>query len=159
MNETAFDLVPVIPAAHTDLSTVLMTVVGVVLLICVAAMVIVLRRYITRPDLHGLSRDEIRLRWIEIEKVAATGQMGVKMAIVEADTLLDSALKSMTIPGQTLGERLKFAGYRYPELRKVWSAHRMRNQIVHESSFEVSSSQGRYALSEYRKALKVLHVL
>lgn len=158
MNENTFDLAPA-AGAPPNLSIVLMVVVGVVLLVCVVAMVIVLHRYLTRPDLHGMSRDEIRLRWLEIEKIAETGQMGIKMAIVEADTLLDSALKSLTMSGQTLGERLKFAGYRYPELRKVWTAHRIRNQIVHESSFEISSSQGRYALSEYKKALKVLHIL
>ncbi len=81
------------------------------------------------------------------------------MAIVEADKLLDSSLKSMTIPGETLGERLKFASYKYPELRKVWFAHKLRNQLVHEASFEISVGQAKSALHEYKKALKVLHVL
>ena len=54
------------------------------------------------------------------------------LALIEADKLLDFFLKARHFAGNTLGERLKVAGYRFPELRKVWPAHKMRNRIVHE---------------------------
>ncbi|OGL79042.1 hypothetical protein A3E39_02235 [Candidatus Uhrbacteria bacterium RIFCSPHIGHO2_12_FULL_60_25] len=158
MEETIFNLEPATRAA-TSLPPVAIAVIAVLILLILAAMVIVLRRYLTQPEMHGMSREEIRARWEEIEKIGASSVMGGKMAIVEADKLLDSSLKSMTIPGETLGERLKFASYKYPELRKVWFAHKLRNQLVHEASFEISVSQAKAALHEYKKALRVIHVL
>lgn len=158
MDETLLDLEPA-SAAASFAPYAAVIVVGVILLIFIIAMAIVLRRYLGRPELHGMNRDEIRLRWEEIEKLAQTGLMGAKMSVVEADKLLDSALKSMTMPGETLGARLKFASYKYPELRKVWFAHKLRNQLVHETSFDLSLSQAKAALHEYKKALKVVHVI
>ncbi|HWR00151.1 MAG TPA: hypothetical protein VN397_04895 [Candidatus Methylomirabilis sp.] len=158
MNETIFNLEP-ITRGTPYVSSLAFAVVGIIVLLLIIAMVIVLRRYLAHPELHGMSREEIRVRWEEIEKIAGTGVIGAKMAIVEADKLLDGSLKSMAIPGETMGERLKFAGYKYPELRNVWFAHKLRNQLVHESTFEITQSQAKAALHEYKKALKVIHVL
>lgn len=139
---------------------VLMIFLGAVVLFLFAAMTVVLRRLLTRPSMHGLTREQIRERWDEIERLTDDGGlMGAKMAIVEADKLLDGALKSLMIPGESLGERLKSAGYKYPELKHVWFAHKLRNQLVHEHSFEISHGQAKKALHEFKKALKVLNVL
>jgi hypothetical protein len=134
-------------------------VVVLFILILLIVVLIVLRRFLTRPELHGLTRDDVARRWQEIERTAQSGTMGAKMAIMEADKLLDGVLKSMSVPGETLGERLKFAGYKYPELRHVWYAHKLRNQIVHETSFEIGPRDAKSALQAFQKALKTLHVL
>jgi hypothetical protein len=118
-----------------------------------------IKRLFTRPEMYGLSREEIMERWGMIRKTGTQGIMGAKLAIMEADTLLDSALKSMTMPGTTLGERLKVACYKYPKLRNVWWAHKLRNQLVHESSFQIGQRQANQALDEYEKALKTLNLL
>lgn len=131
--------------------------VGLLFLIIAIALI---RRLMNREELHGLSREQIKKKWEEIESVSKTaGIMGKKMAIVEADKLLDSALKSMMMPGNTIAERLKVASYKYPELKRVWFAHKLRNQIVHETTFEIGERQERTAIEAYRKALKVIHVL
>ncbi len=112
-----------------------------------------------RPELHGMSQEQIQARWEEIEKIAAAGSMGGKMAIMEADKLLDSALKSMMMSGETLGERLKFACYKYPDLQKVWNAHRLRNRIVHETVFEPGRAEVSAALRDFKRALQTLKLL
>ena len=162
MNDTLFDYGTASPAtsgAGVSLSWIVVVVVAALILIAIITLFIVIRRMLNKPELHGLSREEILRHWTEIEKISTTGGMGAKMAIVEADKLLDGALKSMSMAGDTLGERLKFASYKYPELRKVWFAHKLRNQIVHEMTFEVSPSQARSAIHEYKKALKTIQVL
>lgn len=119
-----------------------------------------LKRYLTRPDLMGMSREEIRRRWDELRKTSeSNGLMGAKLALLEADNLLDSGLKSLMMPGETLGERLKVACYKYPKLKNVWWAHKLRNQLAHESSFQISPRQARQALDEFEKALKILNIL
>ena len=118
-----------------------------------------LKRRLTRPEMMGLSREEMAKRWIEIRKTSQQGLMGAKLAIMEADTLLDSGLKSMMMPGETLGERLKVACYKYPNLRNVWWAHKLRNSMAHEVSFQISSGEARRAIDEFEKALKTLNVM
>lgn len=117
-----------------------------------------LMRLLRRPELHGLSRERIAQLWAQIEKTADQGTMGAKLAVIEADKLLDGALKSMMMPGDTLGERLKAAGYKYPDIRHVWGAHRLRNQLVHDSSFDLTTRQAHSALRDYKAALKTLNV-
>lgn len=119
-----------------------------------------LRNIFARRQFDERDRDVLRQRWREIGKMAdQPGEMGRKMAVLEADKLLDQALKSLAMPGQTLGDRLKFAQYKYPELRDVWWAHRVRNQLAHETSAHLDPAVGRRALASFRKALERLGAL
>jgi len=119
-----------------------------------------LARKLFAPKLHGLDRKGIQARWNEIEGMVRGGaEMQLKIAVMEADKLLDHALKAMAMPGTTLGERLKFAAYRYPRVSDVWWAHRLRNQLVHESSFYLEPHMARKAIAQYRKTLQMLNLM
>jgi len=76
--------------------------------------------------------------------------------LLKADNLFDDVLKSVGFGGSTLGERLKVASYKYPKLREVWEAHKIRNRLVHESEFELSLSQTKRAIEIFKRALKNL---
>lgn len=145
-----------------DVSLMPYIVLGILALIVFVALVIGLRklfRYLSRPEMNGMSREQIKARWMEIRKTSEQGVMGAKLAIMEADTLLDAGLKSMMMPGDTLGERLKVACYKYPNLRGVWPAHKLRNSLAHEATFQLSTRQAKLALDEFEKALKILNVM
>lgn len=117
-------------------------------------------RRLFAPKLQGMDRGAIKSRWDEIERLASSGgEMNLKMAVMEADKLLDHALKAMAIPGMTLGDRLKFAAYKYPNIRHVWNAHRLRNQLAHEASYYLDPSLARKAIRDFKDALKLLKVL
>lgn len=118
-----------------------------------------LLKKLQRPTTRGLTPQKIKETWAEIEKTSEHGLMGAKLAVIEADKLLDTVLRSMGQPGETLGERLKTAEYRYPNIRNVWPAHKLRNQLVHDSTFEISINQAKRALQDFKSALKTLHVL
>jgi hypothetical protein len=133
--------------------------VAVVVLILLIWALWKLKRLLTRPEMYGLTREQMAARWAEVRKTSQQGLMGAKLALMEADTLLDSGLKSMMIPGDTLGERLKVACYKYPKLRDVWWAHKLRNQLAHEASFQISAREAGRALDEFERALKILNVL
>lgn len=128
-------------------------------LILLAWLILWLKKRLTRPELLGLTREQIAARWIEIRATSKQSLMGAKLALLEADTLLDSGLKSMMMPGETLGERLKVACYKYPKLRDVWWAHKLRNSLAHEATFQISPRQAEQALNEFEKALKTINVL
>lgn len=133
--------------------------VAVAAFIALIWLILWLKKRLTRPEMLGLTREQIAERWKQIRVTSQQGLMGAKLAIMEADTLLDSGLKSLMMPGETLGERLKVACYKYPKLQNVWWAHKLRNQIAHEATFQISSRQAMQALDEFEKALKTLNVL
>jgi hypothetical protein len=119
-----------------------------------------LKRLLLSPRLEGMDRAGILARWSEIERMIAGGaEMQLKVAVMEADKLLDHALKAMAMPGTTLGERLKFAAYKYPKIRNVWNAHRLRNQLVHEASHYLDPAMARRAVRDYKEALRTLNLL
>ena len=116
-----------------------------------------LRRWWASRKFDGSDLASMRRRWAEIESMSSQpGEMGLKMAVMEADKLLDNALKTLAMPGNTLGERLKFAGYKWPDLKKVWWAHRVRNQLAHEASYHLDSGIARRAIRSYGSALKLM---
>jgi len=134
-------------------------VLGTLVVAIMLAIVITRFRRRSNLDLFGMSREDVRERWTQIEKTSRDGVMGAKLAVMEADSLLDSVFKSMAMPGNTLGERLKVASARYPEIRSVWWAHKLRNQIAHDSSFRLGNRQAKNALDEFHRALKKLGAL
>lgn len=118
-----------------------------------------LRRWF-RGQLHDpRDRQFIRGEWGNIQHLAqANNEASLQLAVMQADKLLDHVLKNMMMPGSTLGERLKVACIKYPELKDVWWAHKVRNSIVHEpGSHSVRKLQ--QALNEFEKAFKKLGAL
>jgi hypothetical protein len=134
-------------------------IIGLVIVIVLGIAFQKLLHAFRRPELHGLTPEKILETWNQIEQMANQGVMGSKLAVIEADKLLDGVLRSMIMPGETMGERLKSASYKYKDINKVWPAHKLRNQMVHDTTFEISSSQAKRALKDFEAALITLHVL
>lgn len=112
------------------------------------------RRFIISRRYDVSDRKNLRARWVEIEAMLEKpGDMHLKLAVLEADKLLDHSLKALSFSGKGLGDRLKFAQYRHPKLRNVWWAHKIRNQIAHEASFHLDRGTAKRAIKEFKKAL------
>lgn len=107
---------------------------------------------------HGskdLNVEKYRRRWIEIERlVKKDDRQSCQFAIIEADKLLDIAMKERGIKGDTMGERLKTAKDSWSNRDAVWSAHKLRNQIVHEADVKIGYDTTKRALAGFKKALK-----
>lgn len=117
-------------------------------------------RYFRSKNLENLERGEIKKRWNEIEGLLdKKNAMSYKLAVLEADKLFDLVLKNMYFPGSDMGERLKAACYKYSELRKIWWPHKIRNQIVHESTYEINYKTAKAAIDAFKKGLEELGVL
>ena len=63
------------------------------------------------------------------------------------------------MPGDNMGQRLKYACNKYEPLKKVWWAHKIRNQLVHESTFHLDRRTGERAVKAFKKALETLGAL
>ena len=106
---------------------------------------------------HEFNKQEYQTRWLKIENgLERNDRRSYNFTVLEADKLLDRALNEMGVPGKSMGEKLKKIGDKMPEINRIWQAHKLRNQIVHESDFELSYEQARRALAIFRQALKDL---
>lgn len=64
--------------------------------------------------------------------IASPEESNWKLAIFEADIILDNLTKEIGLVGDTLGERLMSADRaRFKTLQNAWDAHKFRNMIAH----------------------------
>ncbi|MEI7917978.1 MAG: hypothetical protein WCH58_01190 [Candidatus Saccharibacteria bacterium] len=78
------------------------------------------------------------------------------LSVLNADKLVDQALRDLGIKGQTMGERMKNSVTLFSDRNGIWTAHKLRNTIAHESDARVTYEDAKYALSCFRQALKDL---
>ena len=73
-------------------------------------------------------------RWDKVtELVRSQNQGDWVLAIIEADTMLDSMLTSLGYPGESVGEKLTRTNtMQFPSLEFAWQAHKIRNKVAHE---------------------------
>jgi hypothetical protein len=74
-----------------------------------------------------------------------------KLAIIEADSMLEVLLDRLGFKGETLGDKLKAANQEnFPQLSTAWEVHTIRNRIAHEGlAFELSQHEAKRVISLY----------
>lgn len=99
--------------------------------------------------------------WGKIKKRLETGlESELKLATIEADSLLNETLKRTGYPGESLGERLdKVTTDILPNLEEVRKVHEIRNNIIHDPTYRLSLEETKKALAIYEKALIELQTL
>lgn len=104
---------------------------------------------------------KITQEWDNIIKRLESGdEANHKLAVIEADKLLDTVLKKLTIPGSTMGERLKAIPVsQLPSIENIWKAHKLRNHLVHTSEFVLTDNKAKQAIDIYKQAFIELKVL
>ena len=70
----------------------------------------------------------------------------------------DEALKCLGYKGETMAERLVAAKTRLKNKDEVWSAHKIRNRLVHETNYHPTQKIVKRSLNGYYRAFKDLGV-
>ena len=83
-----------------------------------------------------------------------------KLAIIEADIVLDTALKEAGYAGVSLGERLKsIAPSQLQSLDDAWQAHKVRNQVAHGGTdFVLTRRLAEDTIKQYRRVFAELGI-
>jgi len=82
-----------------------------------------------------------------------------KLAIIEADNLLNKILERMGYKEETLGERLKkITADILPNIQEVSEAHKIRNNIVHDPDYKITLEKAQKTIKIYEKAFQGLNV-
>lgn len=101
--------------------------------------------------------DYYRSKLLEIEHQLKENEISsYHLSVLNGDKLVDQALRARGANGKTMGKRMKNSASRFSDKNGIWTAHKLRNKIAHESDTNVTYSQARFALANFRKALKDL---
>ena len=95
-------------------------------------------------------------RWERVlERLAAENPAEWKLAVIEADNMLDDVVKQLRTIGENLGERLKsIEPSDFLTLDDAWEAHKVRNRIAHESDFNLTKPQARDTIARYKRVFE-----
>ncbi len=79
-----------------------------------------------------------------------------RLAIIEADIMLDDLLDQLHLPGDTIGDKLKAVEKSdFITIDQAWEAHKVRNMIAHEgSNFLLNQHETRRIISLYGAVFK-----
>ena len=120
------------------------------------ALVILASIFAKRP--RKLNQAHYRTKWQDLQKLL-NDQATWPLAIIDADKLLDDALKAHKYRGKTMGERLVAAQRDIQANDDVWFGHKLRNRLVHEHDVKLKERDVKDALLGIRHALKDLGAL
>jgi hypothetical protein len=129
-----------------------------VLLLAIAlsgAAALLLINYFHKKLPRRLDQGYFHAQWAELLERVKTPD-GMILAVIDADKLLDEALKRRRFRGKTMGERLVAAQRTLSDNDAVWYAHKLRNRLVHEPSVRLKKREAQTALTGFRQGLKDL---
>lgn len=89
-------------------------------------------------------------KWRQItENIASESESDWKMAVMDADNLLEETLVDFGYKGESLGEMLKNA--KFDTLQNAWAGHKIRNEIAHNYSYRLTKQEAKRAVANYSK--------
>jgi hypothetical protein len=97
-------------------------------------------------------------KWAELQKLCGSKATWSE-AIINADKLLDDALKKKRFGGKSPGERLVAAQRKFTDNDSIWFAHKLRDKIKVEPKIKLRERDVKNALLGVRQALKDIGAL
>ncbi len=101
-------------------------------------------------------------RFADIKKhITSNNPNDWKLAIIEADIILDETLKKAGYAGASLGERLRsISPTQLQHLDDAWQAHKVRNQIAHGGAdFILTHRLAEGTIKQYQRVFTELDVV
>ncbi len=79
-----------------------------------------------------------------------------KLAVIEADSMLEDLMSQMGFKGETLGDKLKSADQiKFRNLPSAWEVHTVRNRIAHEGvAFELTQREAKRIIAIYEQIFR-----
>ncbi len=83
-----------------------------------------------------------------------------RIAIIEADTILEDLLDRMGYGGDTIGDKLKqVEPSDFLTLDNAWEAHKVRNELVHNADHVISKRETERIIDLYRSVFEEFHFI
>jgi len=109
-------------------------------------------------DKKGSSAQGSRnMRWQNVLKyLSSESESDWKLAIIEADSMLEDLTDILELDGNNIGEKLKSTNKdKFKSLDDAWEAHIVRNKIAHEGlSFHITQREAQRIVYLYEKVFR-----
>lgn len=105
---------------------------------------------------------ETNKKWARVtEHIHSENPSDWRLAILEADLILEEMLDRMGYAGETIGDRLKRVERSdFTTIDSAWEAHKVRNEIVHRGTdFSLNDREARRVVDLYRRVFEEFHYL
>lgn len=111
-------------------------------------------------ELYGA--ETANTRWQDIQfHIATDNPNDWKLAIIEADVMLEETLDGAGYAGLTIGDKLKSASpTSFQSLDDAWRAHKVRNRIAHDGAdFVLTKKLAQETITQYRRVFQEFGVV
>lgn len=101
-------------------------------------------------------------KWVHVlELMNSSNPSDWRLAIIEGDVMLEELLKTLQLPGDSVGDKLKAVE---PSdmltLDAAWEAHKVRNRIAHSGSdFELNERETKRVLALFESVFKEFEII
>jgi hypothetical protein len=103
-----------------------------------------------------------QLRWSKVlEQANSDSEQHWRLAVLEADIMLNELLDLKGYKGDTMADKMKQAERAdFNSIDEAWEAHKIRNVIVHEgTSFQINAREVRRVISLYEKVFREFKII
>lgn len=97
---------------------------------------------------------QVEKRWVDIKShFQSKNPTDWRMAIIDADTMLESLINSLGYIAPTLGEKLKLINsLNFPSIDAAWRVHKLRNTLAHQgTNYNLSEREAYQAFKTYEQ--------
>ncbi len=92
-----------------------------------------------------------------LDRLKTGNELEFKLAVIEADSLLEKILDKMQFEGETVRDKLsKVPKAIIGEIKDIEKAQGIRDSVVHDPDYQLSLEQAKEVLNIYEKILKQL---
>jgi hypothetical protein len=113
-------------------------------------------------DTSQARASESNKRWDKlIENLNSNSASDWRLAIIEADVMLDELLRKLGLHGDSIGEMLKSADKNeFATIDEAWDAHKVRNDIAHSGSdFQLNEREAKRVIAMFEKVFKEFNLI
>ncbi|KND48108.1 MAG: hypothetical protein AB201_00720 [Parcubacteria bacterium C7867-006] len=110
----------------------------------------------------AISAEKINPKWEKIiSHLESLNENDWRIAIIEADIMLGELLEKLSLPGDTIGDKLKAVEKSdFTTLDDAWEAHKIRNRISHDGqTFMINQRDARVVIGLYEKVFREFEVI
>jgi len=120
-----------------------------------------IEQYMDILRIGNLSRRRSVRAWQQIKKKLDLGdEANLKLAIIEADKILDELLKISGYMGENMDERLEqLDSAKLSNISDVWSAHKICSRISQEPDFHINKQEAELIINIYKKSFQELGLI
>lgn len=114
------------------------------------------------PEAIVENKPYVNPQWARIlSHIESLNENDWRLAIIEADIMLSDVLEKLSLPGETIGEKLKAVEKSdFQTVDNAWEAHKVRNQIAHEGpAFMLNQREAKRVVALYETVFKEFQVI